>query len=193
MLTDIRIKIRSLVPDLTQKDIESFIYSSGDATFTLAEENILSITKVTKNGAELGTGEYSFDSDTNEIEITITGSLSANDIIIVKYTFTKYSDTELNGWIRASLVWISIFGDCEEDFELEDDEIIPTPDNKMTDLVALISAILIQPDYTSYRLPNMQVNYSRKMPKEERIKRLILKVTASGIGVNDVLTFYRFE
>ena len=193
MLNGIRVKIRSLVPDLIKKDVETFIYQSGDAKFTLAEESILSITKVTKNGVELETGEYSFDSDTNELEIIISGGLSANDIIIVTYNFTKYSDTELDAYITASLVWISIFGSCEEDYELEDEEIVPTPSNQMTDLISLISAILIQPDYTSYRLPNMQVNYSRKMPKEERIKRLIMKVTASGIGVNDVLTFYRFE
>ena len=189
MLNEIRIKIRSLVPDLLQKDKEVFTYQSGDSKFILSESNISSITKVTKNGVELDmTGNYSYDSTTGELEI-IT-SLSAGDIIIVNYSYNKYSNTELNEYIRASLVWISIWGSCEEDYELEDDEIIPTPSNMHTDLMALISAILIQPDYTSYRLPNIQVTYSRKIPKEERIKRLLMKVTTSSIGVNDVLTYY---
>ena len=188
MLSEIRVKIRALVPDLSKNDFEPFVYQSGDTIFTLSESNINSILKVTKNGTELGTGEYSYDSTTNEIEILV--ALSASDVIIVKYSYYKYSNTELNEYIRASLVWISIWGSCEEDYELEDDEIVPTPSNMHTDLMALISAILIQPDYTSYKLPNIQVNYSRKMPKEERIKRLIMKVTTSGIGVNDVLTFY---
>lgn len=189
MLSGIRVKIRSLVPDFSKNDFESFTYQSGDTKFILSESNINSILKVTKNGVELGmTGNYSYDSTTNELEI-IT-SLIAGDIIIVSYSYYKYSDTELNEYIRASLVWISIWGSCEEDYELEDDEIVPTPCNMHTDLMALISAILIQPDYTSYKLPNMQVNYSRKMPKEERIKRLVMKVTTSGVGVNDVLTFY---
>jgi len=188
MLSEIRVKIRALVPDLSKNDFEPFVYQSGDTIFTLSESNINSILKVTKNGTELGTGEYSYDSTTNEIEILV--ALSASDVIIVKYSYYKYSNTELNEYIRASLVWISIWGSCEEDYELEDDEIVPTPSNMHTDLMALISAILIQPDYTLYKLPNIQVNYSRKMPKEERIKRLIMKVTTSGIGVNDVLTFY---
>jgi len=188
MLNEIRVKIRALVPDLSKNDFETFTYKSGDTTFILAESNINTILKVTKNGNELGTGDYNYDSTTNELEILV--ALSAGDVIIVNYSYYKYSNTELNEYIRASLVWISIWGSCEEDYELEDDEIIPTPSNMHIDLMALISAILIQPDYTSYRLPNIQVNYSRKMPKEERIKRLIMKVTTSGIGVNDVLTFY---
>jgi len=188
MLNEIRVKIRALVPDLSKNDFETFTYKSGDTIFILAESNINTILKVTKNGNELGTGDYNYDSTTNELEILV--ALSAGDVIIVNYSYYKYSNTELNEYIRASLVWISIWGSCEEDYELEDDEIIPTPSNMHIDLMALISAILIQPDYTSYRLPNIQVNYSRKMPKEERIKRLIMKVTTSGIGVNDVLTFY---
>ena len=188
MLSEIRVKIRALVPDLSKNDFETFVYQSGDTIFILSESNINSILKITKNGTELGTGEYSYDSTNNEVEILV--ALSANDVIIVKYNYYKYSNTELNEYIRASLVWISIFGSCSEDYELEDDDIVPTPCNMHTDLIALISAILIQPDYTSYRLPNIQVTYSRKMPKEERIKRLIMKVTTSGIGVNDVLTFY---
>ena len=188
MLNEIRVKIRALVPDLSKNDFETFTYKSGDTIFILAESNINTILKVTKNGNELGTGDYNYDSTTNELEILV--ALSAGDVIIVNYSYYKYSNTELNEYIRASLVWISIWGSCEEDYELEDDEIIPTPSNMHIDLMALISAILIQPDYTSYRLPNIQVNYSRKMPKEERIKRLIMKITTSGIGVNDVLTFY---
>jgi len=189
MLNEIRIKIRALVPDLSKNDFETFTYQSGDTIFILSESNINSILKVTKNGVELDiTGNYSYDSTTNELEITT--SLITGDIIVVNYSYYKYSNTELNEYIRASLVWVSIFGNCAEDFELEDDEIIPTPSNQLTDLIALICAILIQPDYTSYKLPNIQVTYSRKMPKEERIKRLIMKITTSGIGVNDVLTFY---
>lgn len=183
----LRIKIRALVNDIIKSDKEPFTYVAS-AIFTLAEENIESITKVTKNGVELVTGEYSFDSSTNEIEITPnTGNeLSSGDIIIVIYTFYKYSTTELDEWVRASLVWMSVKDASEKDFELEDEDIIPTPDNRTIDLTVLIASILIKPNWSEYRLPNLTVRYPRKWSKEEKIERLISRFTF-GLGVSDIL------
>ena len=186
MLDTIRTKIRALIEDLTKSDIETFTYSSGDQIFILAEENISSIIKVEKNGTELGSGDYDFDSTTNEL--TIISSLSSGDLITCKYNFQKYSDTELNEFCRASLVWLSIYADCETDYELEDEEIVPTIDNKTSDLVALISAILIQPDYTRYSLPNLTVVYNGKETKEKRIEKLIVRFRR-GLGVSSILEF----
>lgn len=187
MLSSIRIKIRSLITDLSKKDFEPFTYKSGDKIFTLSESNINTITKVEKNGAELGSGQYSYDSTNNIVEVLI--ALSSGDIITVRYTYYKYSDTELAGFIRASLVWLSIFSYASEtDYELEEDDIVPTPDNKTTDLIALISAILIQPDYTEYRLPNITVVYEGKETKEKRIEKLIMRFKR-GLGVFGIIEF----
>jgi len=186
MLSEIRTKIRALISDLSKSDIEVFSYSSGDQIFILAEENISSIIKVEKNGVELGSGTYSYDSTTNEL--TIISSLSSGDLITCKYNFQKYSDTELAEYIRASLVWLSIFANGETDYELEDDDIIPTMDNKTTDLTAIISSILIQPSYSEYRLPNLTVRYPRTMSKEDRIKTLIVRFRR-GLGISDILEF----
>jgi len=184
MIDKILGKIRALIEDApSQSDVETFTYSNS-SVFTLAEENISDITQVTKNGTALGSGEYSYDSTTNEL--TVTASLSDGDIIIVKYTFYKYSETELEEFVRASLVWISVFSYCETDYELEDSEIFPTPSNKDTDLIALIGSILIKPDYSQYKLPNLTVNYPRTMPKEERIEKLIKKFS-QGLGVCEIL------
>jgi hypothetical protein len=183
MLPEIKTKIRALIEDLTKIDIEIFEYTTS-STFTLSEENISSIVKVDKNGIALGSGDYSFDSTTNEIEIT-TG-LSSGDIITVKYQYTKYSDTELIEYIRAALIWISLSALCEKDFELETDYIEPTPCNKEEDLIAIVSSILIKPDYSEYRLPNITVRYPRTMTKEERIQKLISKFY-HGTGVNNIL------
>jgi len=186
ILSELRTKVRALVPDLSKNDYESFSYQSRDKVFVLAESNISSITKVEKNGVELGSGDYSYDSSTNELEITV--DLSAGDTITVKYSYYKYSDTELNEYIRAALVFISVASYCETDFELDDDDISPTPDNKTEDLIALISAILIKPDYSEYRLPNLTVRYPRTMIKEERIRQIIMRFRR-GLGVNEVLEF----
>ncbi len=186
MIDKIREKIRALIEDTPAKsDFETFTYNTGDKVFLLAESNISSIIKVEKNGAELGSGDYDYISSTNELEI-ITG-LSSGDIVTVKYTYYKYSDTELDGFIKASLVWISVFAYSRTDFELEGETIHPTPDQKTTDLIALIASILIKPDWTTYRLPNRTVVYSRRMSKEEKIEKLISRFN-SGLGVNQLIT-----
>ncbi len=186
MLDTIRTKIRALVEDLSKSDFEVFTYTTS-AIFTLAESNINSITKVLKNGIEIGSGTYSYDSTTNKIEITT--ALVNEDLIEVDYTYNKFSDTELNGFVIASLVWISTFShESETDYEIEDNEIYPTPDNKTTDLISLVGAILIKPDYTRYALPNLTVVYPRNMSKEDRIEKLIMRYN-SGLGTGDVLTF----
>lgn len=186
MLSTIRTKMRSLVEDFLKSDFELFTYTTS-SIFTLAESNIDSITKVLKNGVELGSAEYSYDSTTNKIEILV--SLTDGDIIECDYTYYKYSDTELNGYTTASLVWISTFShESETDYEIENNEIYPTPNNKTLDLISLVGAILIKPDWSRYSLPNRTVVYPRTMPKEDRIEKLIMRFN-SGLGVNGVLTF----
>lgn len=179
----IRIRIRALIEDLEKKDtyIEEYENSS---IFKLDEENISEIVSVYKNTTELGSGQYSFDSDTNEI--TILASLSAEDIIKVNYKYYKYSNTEIDEFVRASLAWISIYSHCERNFEFNDSEVCPTPDSKEQDLIAIVSSILIKPNYSRYTLPNVSVSYPKTMDKEEKIKRVIADFQ-SGLGT--VTTF----
>lgn len=187
MLTSLRTKIRALVEDFPKNDFETFDYTIS-SIFRLSESNISSIIGVLKNGSALGSGEYSYDSATNKIEILV--SLTHADIIEVDYNFYKYSDTELNDYIRASLVWISINNAYENDFELEEtaDIIVPTPNNREVDLVSIISAIIIKPNYNIYRLPNLTVRYPRDINKEEKIQKIISRFS-SGIGITDTITW----
>ena len=67
MIDNIKEKIRSLTEDLPKSNFETFEYGIS-SIFTLSESNIQSITKVLKNGSELGSGEYSYDSTTNKIK-----------------------------------------------------------------------------------------------------------------------------
>lgn len=184
MLSLIRTKIRNLVGDFSSaKDFEVFEYSTT-STFTVAQVNI-TITKVLKNGVALGSGDYDFDSTTNKIEIT--ASLTTGDKIEVDYTFYNYSNTEIDGQIMASLSWISLYSSNDStDFELEDDEIVPTPDNKTTDLIAIVASMLIKPEFNSYKLPNVTVSYPEKMSREERLEKIINRFKI-GIGVSEVI------
>ena len=184
MLDKIYSKIRALVEDFLTLDSETFTYVTS-SIFTICESNITSITEVTKNGVALGSGVWAFDSDTNKI--TITESLTSGDIIEVDFKFNKYSDTELDEYVRASLVWISIKSHSSKDYELEDDDgIYPTPDNQTTDLISLISSILIKPNYDLYRLPNLTVRYPKNFSKDQKIEKLIDKFE-TGLGVMDLL------
>ena len=184
MLDIIKTKLRSLTDDWSKSDTETFIYTSS-SVFTLAETNVASITGITKNGVAVSSDDYSWDSDTNQL--TITASLTANDIIIISYTYNKYSDTELLEYIRASLVWVSLVSNCERDWELETDGIYPTPSNRDCDLISIVASILINPSYSEYRLPNIVVKYPRTMSKEKRIQNLIKRYLFSGDGYSTVL------
>jgi len=186
VITELRDKIRALVEDLEKTDTEVFPYENS-GIFILQEENIQEITEATLNGVELNSGDYSFDSATNKLEITVSG-LASGDIIEVVYTYYKYSDTEIDGYIKASLIWLSIFDATEKDFEIEDGDIFPTPDNQEEDVIAIIASILIKPNYSEYRLPNLTVRYPRKFSKEEKIERLLNRWTR-GLGVSDTLDF----
>ena len=182
-LSLIREKIRALCSDFSSSETETFTYSSS-AIFTLSEDNINSVTSVEQNGVELGSGDYSFDSDTNKI--TISASLTSGDIIEVIYAYNKYSNSELNEYMKASLVWLSVYDDSAKDFEIETNDIYPTPSGQEEDIIALISSILINPEYSEYVLPNVRIKYPRTMDKEQRIEKLILKWTFSK-GINGVL------
>ena len=183
-ISELRGKTRALVEDFSKKGNEAFIYNTGDQVFPLAEDYPSNITSVSKNGTALGSGEYSFDSDTNEV--TVTASLSSGDAITVKYTYYKYSNTEIDEYIRGALVWISSRSICETDYKIETGDIYPTPDNKTEDLIAIIASILIKPNYTEYRLPNITIRTPETMSKEEKILKFIDRFQM-GLGVNEVL------
>lgn len=187
MLTKIIKKIRALIEDRLKNDFDIFEYIDTNI-FTLSEENIVTILGVLVNGVDLGTGDYSFNSNTNKITITVTG-LAKEDNIEVDYTFYKYSDTELIDYMRSALTWMSFYGYAESDYEIEDNGIYPTPDNRTTDVVAIIASVLINPDYTKYQLPNsVTILFNKRMTKFQKIDK-ILNRFAMGVGDVDILEF----
>jgi hypothetical protein len=192
MLSTLRNKTRALVEDFSKSKFETFTYRTSNI-FTIAQTNIV-ITKVLKNGEELESAQYSFDEITNKITITTESGdeLISGDIIEVDYTYYKYSDTELNEYIRAALVWLNVYSYNDDNYDFSTvsagQDISPTPDDRTSDLIALICSILIRPDYTQYKLPNLTVIYNAKMPKEDRIEKLIGKFSM-GLGVVEIIQF----
>ena len=189
MLETIRAKIRALVTDNSKTGFQVFTYTTSNI-FTIAQENI-TIVKVLLDGEE--TEDYSFDSVTNKITITAS-ALDTSSVIECDYTYNKYSDTEIDGYVKSALVFISVYS-REDDFNFElegesagDTEIVPTMDSHTGDLVSLVASILIKPNYSQYNLPNLKVVYPTKMSKEDRIAKLITRFN-EGIGLNAVIQF----
>jgi hypothetical protein len=184
MVTRIINKIRALVEDEVKSDLETFTYTTS-SIFLLSESDIISVIEVTKNGTALGSGEYSYDADTKEV--TVSASLTANDIIIISYTYYDYSNTDIKGYIKSALVWISICQYKTFFYDSTNTLIYPTPTEEQENLISLIASILIKPNYQSYRLPNHTVTYPKTMSKEDRIKDTIATFKKSSHGKFDVL------
>lgn len=175
MLTNIYTKIRAFIKDWTKSSLETFYYQ-GSSIFTMTETNIASITSVTKNGVLVSSSSYTYNSTNNTLTFTI--AMTTNDVIIVYYTYNKYSNTELLEYVRASLSYMSIYSDNSLDYEIDSSDIYPSLDKRTETFIAFIASILILPDYTEYRLPNITVRYNNKLTKEEKIR-------------NEVHDFYR--
>ena len=175
MLDEIYGKVRALVGDFGKSSFEIFEYTTVNV-FTVAQCNI-SITSVLINGVI--TSDYTFNTANNKITITASGLISGSKIE-VDYTYFSYSTSELKEFVRAALAWISFFGGVEKDLEIEDDAIYPTVDNRTEDMIAIIASILIKPNYTEKKLPNLVVKYPRTMTKEKVIEQLITRYMRSN-------------
>jgi len=184
MLSKIREKVRALCEDFSTSDFEVFVYTTSPI-FTVSECNVTSILKVLINGIE--TSDYTYDSATNKITITSSG-VSSGDNIEVDFNLSKYSNNELDEYIRAGITWMSIYSYDSIDYEIDNNSIYPTPDNKTVDFIAIITSVLINPNWSQYKLPNMTVSYPRNMSKEEKIQKLV-KEFNSGLGVTNILEF----
>lgn len=190
MISDLRTKIRALIEDYSQTDTEDFSYTSSNI-FELDEPHATAVSQVLKNGTDI-TSSATIELDTSTGKVTITlgsgDSWVSGDQIEITYAFNDYSNTEIDEYIRASLVYYSIYAHSEEDFELETDAIVPTPEGKTLDLLALIASIIIRPDWNQYDLPNLRVRYNNRLPKDQKIERLCAQFTFSW-GRMDVLEF----
>ena len=183
-------KTRALSEDVLQHSVEVFQYSNSPI-WTLAEPHIFEITQTLLNGNTFTSGAgYNWNPISNKIEV-IGHSFVTTDILEVDYSFTKYSNTEIMEYIRAALVWLSIYDYSCDTFHLRTDGIIvPSPEPKTLDLVCIIASILIKPNYIHYRMPNLAINYPNKMTQEEKI-RDIINYFKRGVGVVQIIEWNR--
>jgi hypothetical protein len=174
-MTEIILKIRNIIEDGLKtdgRDVFTYESSVSSKIFTLTESNVSSATIIVqKNGVVFASANYSYNATTGKL--TVTGTLTAGDSLEVVYSYyKKYSDTELQGFIKAAITYISV--EKYGTFAAKSDNVIfPTPTEAEENLLALISAILIKGDIVSYRTPELTMTFEKGDSKEKKIKKYI--------------------
>ena len=178
-LTQIIALLRAILGDTIKSGVDIFQYTTS-SVFSLTETNTQTIESVAVNDVTSGI-TYTYDSSLQKV--TVTSSLTTDDIIEIDNTFySNYSDTELTNYIKNALTYISINRYC--DFELGGDNYIyPIPSNAEENLIATIAAIIISPENRSYRTPDFSISVRNSMSTADLISKTIgiFKKNSSGM------------
>lgn len=185
-ISSIQSKIRRLIDDPISTHTDIFRYD-GLNVLTLTEPNIEEIVETTVNAESSGFSS-TFNANTNKI--TLDGTFILDDLIEVTYScYLNYSDSQLLTYINNALDYLSIY---LKPFILETSLlesattiIIPTPSFKEESLIAIISAILINPQNKILSLPDVKITPAEKLSTDQIIQRQI----ALFKGSNDTEAF----
>lgn len=184
-LSDLENKVRYLIGDNLTEMIpgDIFVYENSNV-FTLTESNVSSVSTVLVNDSELGFGDWSYNSTTNKVTITV--SLSVGDTVEIRYSYyPNYSSSEIQKYIQAALVYIS--ANNYKTFIVENNTIFPEPNDREKNLIALITSILIEPNNKTIRLPDVSIVAPRDLPTDQKISRAIALFKKDTHGIFDVL------
>jgi len=169
-------KLRNLLKDNSKPfSYARTFYSSK--IFKLEEANVIADSLVLeKNGVEWGDGNWNYDSDTNKVTIQEeTGEeLESGDVIAFSGNcYKKYSDSELESYIKNALYWLSVFN--YETYSLGTGEILdPEPSEREENLIVIVASILGKGNpIVSYRTPEFTIVYGERMSLEDKIKNII--------------------
>jgi hypothetical protein len=174
-MTTVIEKLRNLVEDnliTTGRDVFTYESITSSKIFTLTEANVSAATIVVlKNGVVWAATNYSYSATTGKL--TVTGALVAGDSLEVDYSYyTKYSDSELRGFIKASISYLAV--EKYGTFTVKSDNIIfPTPTEAEENLLGVVASILIRGDVIHYRTPEITVNFEKSDSKEKKIHKFV--------------------
>jgi len=181
-LTDIIPLVRYLINDnLTSTGTDIFTYNVSNV-FTLTEANVSAVNDVAVNDVSSST-TYTFNSTTNKI--TVTSVLTSGDIVEIDYSYyANYSDTEIENHIRGAIIHLSTNNYYTFQDDPDDKEIYPDPTLGEKNLIALTTAILIEPDNRTYRLPDISITMPPgSLPTADKISKAIASFKKNTHGV----------
>ena len=180
-MTNLIEKIRNLNADILKtngRQTYQYLSTAYSKIITLSKANaVASSLLVYKNGVLWANSNYSYNSDT--VQVTITGTLAVGDVLLLTFSYyEKYSDSEIRGWIKAAISYLSV--EKYNTFAVKSDNIIiPTPDESQENLIAIIAGILMGGDIRQYRTPDFTIVYQDNEPKEKRIARTVAQFKKS--------------
>jgi len=185
-LANITTLVRALLGDYshTQTPGDIFTYANS-SVFTISEINVITASTVLKNAVELDSGEWSYDSDLNQV--TVSASLTTGDTVEIRYTYyPNYSDTEIQSYITAAVVQLSV--NNLYTWTIENSTIYPEPEVNEKNLIAVVTALLMEPDNRTYRLPDVTINNPTDLPTDQKIRKTVAFFKSAGThGIFDIL------
>ena len=170
-MTNIIIKLRDAIEDNYKYTTDSFEYITSKV-FTLIESNIDATSLVCyKNGTLWAATNYAYVATTGKV--TVSAALTAGDVLEFVYNaYAKYSDTELRGYIRAALGDLSI-EKYKTFVSKSDNTIYPTPTEDEEYLIAFIASVRIKGSISSYKTPEITINFNDKQSNSEKIRQAV--------------------
>jgi hypothetical protein len=183
-VSDVSTLVRYLVMDFAQvlSPGDLFTYGSSNV-FALSQTNIISITGVLING--VGGQQYVYDTDTKKVTIPVP--MSVGDTVEIQYRYyPNYSDSELESYVRAAMIFLSVNNYYTFTIDEASDTISPDPDDREQNLIAFVASILIKPDNQTIRLPDMTINVPVGLPTRDIITKAVMIFKHNNTGVFDI-------
>ena len=175
--------LRAILNDEIRNGVDIAQYNISNV-FSLSESNTQTVESVSVNDVSSGV-IYTYDAALQKV--TVTSSLLVDDIIEMNYTYySNYSDTELVGYIKHALGYISI--NQYADWQIKDnDNIYPSPTFAEQNLIAMIAGVIIDPENKSIRTPDFAVTLKNPMSTADMISKIIAIFKKSPAGVFTML------
>lgn len=170
--------VRGLIQDTLKTDGRAIHEYTDDNKFSLKHDYPDSSSIIVlQNSNQLASQDFSYNADTNKVEINfITSgmSLSSGDIIDIRYDYyLKYSDAELKKFLESSLVYFAQHR-YKKVFEVNSDEEIISINNvdptiSELNFIAIIASILIDPQNVEINIPDLRLSPRRDKSDQDQI------------------------
>lgn len=167
--------VRNLIHDELKVCVPDCFTYVDRSTWTLTEPNIDSTTiLVYKNSTLYPSSNYSYNATTGKI--TINNLIAGNSVEVYYSAYKKYSDAELDGYIKSALVWISVLQ--YKNFLIGSGNILIDDEDELLSLaeynmVALVAAILIEGRIKSYKTNELTINFTQNESIDSRIAKVV--------------------
>jgi len=178
-------QIRSLIKDvLLTNGYSTFEYDSS-SKFRLEDDFVDSSTIIVyQNTTTMSEDDWSYNSTTNEViisPVTSGVSLVSGDTIDINYSYyNKYSDNEIRGYIESALLKIAEH-DYKKIFQWNtSSEAVQSindfdPTKKEEYMIALITAVLIDPKNVSIRTKEFSITAAENKSISDQIADIIFR------------------